>query len=58
MFAHRRQAFPEGGCRLPSVFEFLSAVLLIGVALILPVCIIGSVVRAIRATGRVHQPTR
>ena len=43
---------------LPNLAELFSAVLLIGVALVLPVCIVGSVVQAIVAIGHQNQPTR
>jgi len=43
---------------LSSFVAFFSAVLLAGVALLLPVCIIASVVRAIHATGRRELPSR
>jgi hypothetical protein len=43
---------------MPNFIGFLSGVLLIGVALVLPVCIVGSVARAIAATRHQDQPTR
>jgi hypothetical protein len=48
-----------GGFDVPSFVAFFSAVLLAGVALVLPVCIVASVVRAIGATGQLpHQRIR
>jgi len=43
---------------MPNFVAFLSGVFLIGVALILPVCIVGSVVRAIAATRHQDHATR
>jgi hypothetical protein len=48
-----------GGFALPSFVAFFSAVLLAGVALVLPVCIVTSVIRALGATGQLpHQRIR
>jgi len=43
---------------VPNLVAFFSAVLLVGLALVMPICIIGSVVRAIIATGHHDQATR
>jgi hypothetical protein len=52
-----RRLFWKEFC-LSSFVGFLSAVLLVGLALILPVCIVAAVVRAISATGRQDQAVR
>ena len=43
---------------MPNFIGFVSGMLLIGVALVLPVCIVGAVVQAIVATRHQNQPTR
>jgi hypothetical protein len=44
---------------MPNLVEFLSAMFLTGVGLALPVCIVVSIVRAIRTIGQHHdEPTR
>jgi hypothetical protein len=45
--------------KMLNVVEFLSATFLTGAGLVLPVCIVVSIVRAIRAIGQHHdEPTR
>jgi hypothetical protein len=43
---------------MPDFVGFFSGVLLIGVAMVLPVCIVGAVVQAIVATRHQNQLTR
>ena len=51
---HRPKFHGKEFC-VPNLVAFFSAVLLVGLALVMPICIIGSVVRVIIATGH-HDP--